>query len=46
MDSKSIAHEAEGAIDLEAMRARGIIVLHKQIRNNIKYYAVLPSEYY
>lgn len=48
MDSESIAHEAEGAIDLEAMRARGIIVLHKlkQIRNNIKYYAVLPSEYY
>ena len=27
--SESIAHEAEGAIELEAMRARGIIVLVK-----------------
>ena len=29
MDSKSIAHEAEGAIDSGAMRARGTIVLLK-----------------
>ena len=29
MGSESIAHEAEGAIDSEAMRARGIIVLVK-----------------
>ena len=27
MASESIAHEAEGAIDSEAIRARGIIVL-------------------
>ena len=31
MGSESIAHEAEGAIDSEAMRARGIIVL---VRSN------------
>ena len=29
MGSESIAHEAEGAIDSEAMRVRGIIVLVK-----------------
>ena len=29
MGSESIFHEAEGAIDSEAMRARGIIVLVK-----------------
>ena len=29
MGSESIAHEAEWAIDSEAMRARGIIVLVK-----------------
>ena len=29
MASESIAHEAEGAIDSEAMRAKGIIVLVK-----------------
>ena len=29
MGSESIAHEAEGAIDSEAIRARGIIVLVK-----------------
>ena len=29
MGYESIAHEAEGAIDSEAMRARGIIVLVK-----------------
>ena len=29
MASESIAHEAEWAIDSEAMRARGIIVLVK-----------------
>jgi len=27
--AESIAHEAEGAIDSEAMRARGIIILVK-----------------
>ena len=29
MASESIAHEAEGAIDSEAIRARGIIVLEE-----------------
>ena len=29
MGSESIPHEAEGTIELEAMRARGIIVLVK-----------------
>ena len=29
MGSESIAYEAEGSIDSEAMRARGIIVLVK-----------------
>ena len=29
MASESIAHEAEGAIDSEAMRAKGVIVLVK-----------------
>ena len=29
MCSESVAHEAEWAIDLEAMRARGIIVFVK-----------------
>ena len=28
MDSERIAHEAEGYIDSEAMRARGIIIVY------------------
>ena len=38
MGSVSIAHEAEGGIDSEAMRARGIVVLVKsnQLIKNIE----------
>ena len=45
MGSESIAHEAEWAIDSEAMRTRGIIVLEKsnKLVKNIENRKILAS---